>query len=195
MYFKLFITGLISLFYLIYFSKQRQLKNIEIETNRLAKGIKPTQTRRNEKKLLFLTYTTAAIQYLCLFDFGFLFSFPTNFFIKFFGCVLTILGIAFFTFAVLTMKNNWRAGVDETQKITLTTTGIYKFSRNPAFVGFDLFYLGILLAEPNLLLLLFSFLTILYLHLQIREEESYLRKTFGSSYLCYMKKTPRYLFF
>lgn len=195
MCFKLFITGLISLFYLIYFSKQRKLKSREIETNRLMKGVKPTQTRRNEKKLLFLTYTTAAIQYLSLFDFGFLFSFPTSFFIKVFGCVLTSLGIAFFTFAILTMKNNWRAGVDETQKTTLTTTGIYKLSRNPAFVGFDLFYVGILLTELNLVLLLFSFLTIVYLHLQIREEETYLIKTFGHSYLCYMKKTPRYLFF
>lgn len=193
MFFTLFIAGLISLFYIIYFSKQIQLKRVKIATNRLSKGIKLAQTMKNEKKLLFFTYATAAIQYVSLFDFNFLFLLPTNFLIKSLGSLLAIIGISFFTFAIITMKNNWRAGVDETQKTALTTTGIYKLSRNPAFVGFDLFYLGILLAEPNLILLLFSFLTIFYLHLQIVEEEKYLIKTFGHDYLNYMAKTPRYL--
>ncbi|MHC5227273.1 methyltransferase family protein [Enterococcus sp. LJL99] len=193
MFFTFFIAGLISLFYIIYFSKQIQLKRKKIATNRLSKGIKPAQTMKNEKKLLFFTYATAAIQYVSLFDFNFLFLLPTNFLIKSLGSLLAIIGIVFFTFAIITMRNNWRAGVDETQKTALTTTGIYKLSRNPAFVGFDLFYLGILLAEPNLILLLFSFLTIFYLHLQIVEEEKYLIKTFGQDYLNYMAKTPRYL--
>lgn len=50
----LYSAGLISLFYIIYFSKQTQLKRKEITTNRLSKGIKSAQTMKNEKKLLFL---------------------------------------------------------------------------------------------------------------------------------------------
>ena len=44
--------------------------------------------------------------------------------------------------SVKTMGINWRAGVNEQQRTELVTTGIYRFSRNPAFVAFDLLYLG-----------------------------------------------------
>ncbi len=39
----------------------------------------------------------------------------------------------------------WRAGVSEKEKTELVTAGIYRWSRNPAFLGFDLLYIGFLL--------------------------------------------------
>lgn len=58
------------------------------------------------------------------------------------GLVLTFLGVLLFFISVKTMGINWRAGVNEQQRTELVTTGIYRFSRNPAFVAFDLLYLG-----------------------------------------------------
>ena len=70
---------------------------------------------------------------------------------------------------------------------------IYSISRNPAFVGFDLMYIGLLLAFPNIIHLLFAVFPIVMLHLQIRQEEVFCRKSFGSEYDEYCGKVRRYL--
>lgn len=43
------------------------------------------------------------------------------------------------------MKDSWRAGISETDKTELVTEGIYQFSRNLAFLEFNLLYIGILI--------------------------------------------------
>ena len=43
------------------------------------------------------------------------------------------------------MKDSWRAGVSYEEKTDLITSGIYQISCNPAFLGFDLVYVGIVL--------------------------------------------------
>lgn len=48
------------------------------------------------------------------------------------------------------MRDSWRAGIDRTQKTKIINTGIYRYSRNPAFVGFDLLYIGMRLAFSNI---------------------------------------------
>ena len=70
---------------------------------------------------------------------------------------------------------------------------IYRISRNPAFVGFDLMYIGLLMAFPNIIHLLFAVFPVVMLHLQIRQEEAFLRKTFGTEYEEYCKKVRRYI--
>ena len=194
MYLNLLSFLLITLFYTQYFYKQVQLKKRNISTNRLSKGIKPKKTKQIESVLFILTYTTAFLQYITVFLFSYAFSLPRFLFTGMVGIFITIVGIIFFFFATINMKNNWRAGIDESQKTNLTTHGIYQFSRNPAFVGFDLFYTGIVLLSPNLFLLFFSFATIICLHVQILQEEAYLLKKFKAPYLDYKKRTPRYLF-
>ena len=78
-------------------------------------------------------------------------------------------------------------------KTELVTTGIYRFSRNPAFLGFDLMYVGVLLLYGNLLTLSFSVFAIVMLHLQILQEERYLVNTFGAPYQEYCRHVFRYL--
>lgn len=63
--------------------------------------------------------------------------------------VIATAGDIVFVISVLTMKDSWRAGVSETDKTELVTDGIYQISRNPAFLGFDLVYIGILLMFFN----------------------------------------------
>lgn len=93
----------------------------------------------------------------------------------------------------LTMKNNWRAGVSHTDKTELVTDGIYQISRNPAFLGFDLVYIGILLTFFNWLLLAVSLFAILMFHLQITKvEEPFLTAVFGTEYSKYQESVHRY---
>lgn len=82
------------------------------------------------------------------------------------GIVFEILAIIFFALATITMKDSWRVGIPE-EKTSLISAGIYKWSRNPAFVGFDLLYISICLMYFNLPLLLISVFAGTMLHLQI----------------------------
>ena len=104
-----------------------------------------------------------------------------------------VLGDAIFLLSVLCMKDSWQAGIPDKDKTELVTTGIYRFSRNPAFLGFDLMYVGALLLYGNLLTLGFSVFAIVMLHLQILQEERCLVNTFGAPYQEYCRHVSRYL--
>ena len=112
---------------------------------------------------------------------------------RFTGFCVGILGDIIFLLFVLCMKDSWRAGIPDKDKTELVTTGIYRFSRNPAFLGFDLMYVGVLLLYGNLLTLGFSVFAIVMLHLQILQEERYLVNTFGAPYQEYFRHVSRYL--
>lgn len=90
-------------------------------------------------------------------------------------------------------RDSWRAGIAEEDKREMITSGIYKISRNPAFLGFDCVYLGILLMFFNWILLAASVFAALMLHLQILQEEKYLPAAFGEAYISYKKCVRRYL--
>lgn len=110
------------------------------------------------------------------------------------GAVLAVLGAAVFIAAVHTMGDSWRAGVSEHEQTALVTTGIYRFSRNPAFLGFDLLHLGTLLMFFNGPLCALTALAILMYHLQIvNVEEDHMIVAFGDEYLQYRKTVRRYL--
>ena len=110
------------------------------------------------------------------------------------GAVIGALGAAVFVTSVVTMRDSWRAGVSKTDKTELVTDGIYQISRNPAFLGFNLVYIGILLMFFNPWLLIASVFAMLMFHLQIvNVEEDFLLENFGQEYLAYKKKVNRYI--
>lgn len=109
------------------------------------------------------------------------------------GVLTAVLGNISFLAGMLTMRDSWRAGVSK-DKTALVTRGIFRISRNPAFLGFDLVYLGILFQFFGWTLCIVSLFAILMFHLQIvfNEEEAMLR-AFGEEYLDYRKRVNRYL--
>ena len=110
------------------------------------------------------------------------------------GAVIGALGAVVFVTSVVTMRDSWRAGVSKTDKTELVTDGIYQLSRNPAFLGFALVYIGILLMFFNPWLLVVSLFAMIMFHLQIvNVEEDFLLETFGQEYLAYKKKVNRYI--
>ena len=103
------------------------------------------------------------------------------------------MGDLVFLLAITCMKDSWRAGIPKSDKTKLVTNGIYKISRNPAFLGFDLVYIGILLLYFNPIHLIFTLFAIIMLHLQILQEEKFMEATFNDEYVDYKKKVFRYL--
>ena len=112
---------------------------------------------------------------------------------RFTGFLIGMLGDGIFLFSVLCMKDSWRAGIPDKDKPELVTGGIYRYSRNPAFLGFDFMYVGVLLMYGNLLTFGFSVFAMVMLHLQILQEERYLESAFGTAYTEYKKQVFRYL--
>ena len=90
---------------------------------------------------------------------------------RFMGFLIGLLGDGIFLLSILCMKDSWQAGIPDKDKTELVTAGIYKFSRNPAFLGLDFMYVGVLLMYGNLLPLGFSLFAMVMLHLQILQEE------------------------
>ena len=114
--------------------------------------------------------------------------------IRIIGMVLGILGDIIFIVSVLTMKESWRAGVSYEEKTDLITDVIYQISRNPAFLGFDLVYVGIGFMFFNTALAIISFLAIIMFHLKIKYvEEPFLKQEFKEEYLRYYQQVNRYL--
>lgn len=69
----------------------------------------------------------------------------------------------------------------------------FLFCPFPAFLGFDLLYLGILAAFPNIIHAAAVLLAMYLFDRQIRNEEAFLERAFGQEYLDYKKKVRRYL--
>ncbi len=75
----------------------------------------------------------------------------------------------------------------------LITTGIYRWSRNPQFLGFYLILVGISLFSFSGYALLLTAIAIIFCHYYIvKIEEPYLVKVFGEEYIKYKLRTPRY---
>ena len=189
---QMLTLSLLGIYYVAYSIKALVLKRQGITVNLLAKGNKPKRALTIELCLRFATFAGAVIQFASTIFPGLIWPFPLPPFISIIGVILLFLGNLIFIVAMLTMRNNWRAGFTHDQNTNLVTNGIYKYSRNPAFVGFDLLYAGCVVAFPNILNALFTLACIILFHFQILEEEKFLIKTFGDVYKEYASKTLRY---
>lgn len=111
------------------------------------------------------------------------------------GLVVIFIGLIFFILSMITMKNSWRVGIDKSTKTQLITNGLYKYSRNPAFVGFNLMFIGLIFTFPNIVTLFICLANIFSIHNLILQEEKHLESVFQEDYYLYRDKTPRYLLF
>lgn len=189
MIFKIITLSLMAAFYICYFVKMISQRKQGINTDQLGKG-KIGFVKFIEVTLKISTYVLPIIQLISiLWYIG-----TANTALRIIGCVITAIGVLTFIMSVAQMKDNWRAGVQREDKTNLVTTGIYSISRNPAFLGFDLMYIGILFTFFNWYLCFTTSFVLVFFHLQIvNVEEEFLIEAFGEEYIQYKKKVCRYL--
>ena len=110
------------------------------------------------------------------------------------GGVLAVLGIGIAAAAIFRFRA-LGTPVDPTGRPTaLSTGGIYRFTRNPMYLGAVVMFAGIALAlRSSWLLLLVPALAILLEHLAIRREEAYLERRFGEAYRAYKARVRRWV--
>ena len=184
-----FVTIIILiLFYAIYVGKMVMQRRKGIQTDQIARGKKSKVIFVTELIMKCATYCIVIVEIVSIY----LSTTVPCLFLKTVGAILGVVGVVVFGIAVHAMRDSWRAGIPENDKTELVTTGIFKISRNPAFLAFDLVYLGILFMYFNWILLLFTIWAIIMLHLQIKQEEKFLLATFGEDYTKYKKQTRRY---
>lgn len=179
----------IAFFYAAYFLKAIQQRKEGVNTMILGKGNKPQREKNIERWLKILSFTLPAVEVMSIY--WNLEMLPAWW--QWMGVAVAALGVVFFCSSMLTMKSSWRAGIPDKKETSLVTHGIYRYSRNPAFVGFDLLYLGILVAFPNVWHACFVVAAIGVFHLQILNEEQFLIRAFGEEYIEYKKRVRRYL--
>lgn len=139
---KIVTISLMAVFYICYFAKLISQKKQGIKTDQLGKeGF----VKFIEVALKIITYLLPVIQIISIV----FYSGTAHIVLQFTGVVITMFGVLAFIVSVTQMKENWRAGVQKEEKTSLVTTGIYSISRNPAFLGFDLMYIGILFSFFN----------------------------------------------
>lgn len=192
-FFKEFMPyGLLSvivlvIFYGIYYTKMLIQKRQGIKTKQIGSR-KEKKLHTVETLMAIATYLIVIVEVLSIvFNYNLM---PNNGRIN--GIVIGLCGDCVFLFAIICMKDSWRAGIPEKDQTKLVTNGIYKVSRNPAFLGFDLVYIGILVTYFNPVNLICALFAIIMLHLQMLQEEKYMEATFGEQYLEYKKQVFRY---
>lgn len=178
----------LAIFYGIYFTKMLLQKRKGIRTHQIGRR-KERELHRVETLMSIATFGIVVVQ-LGSIALGWNWM-PANG--RFTGFCIGILGDAIFLISVVCMKDSWRAGIPDQDKTKLVTDGIYQFSRNPAFLGFDLMYIGMFLLYCNVLTGIYTLFAMTMLHLQILQEEKFMAQSFGEDYLAYKKKVFRYL--
>lgn len=172
-------------------------KKYKVNGNVLAKGTKEKNIKSIEALVKTSTFLWGFIWFIeSIFEEYMLRYFPyvlNSLLVRYIGLILLFIGVLIFTIAAFSMRSSWRVGIDKNTKTKLVTYGIYKFSRNPAFVGFNTMFIGLFATFPNILTFIILILNIISIHLLILQEEKHLSLTFGDNYKKYKENTPRYL--
>jgi protein-S-isoprenylcysteine O-methyltransferase Ste14 len=105
------------------------------------------------------------------------------------GFVLIVLGfcIRYYAFKELLKFN--KSVRSSSIPIRLIIAGVYKYSRNPAYLGVILMLVGSFFLYPSLTIGAIAIIFFIYLNLQVRREENTLSKKFRRAYSEYKKKT------
>lgn len=174
-------------------------KKNNIKANVFGKGIKSKEILIIEKFLKAMTFAGIGIWTISTlfpsFTEKWFVGLGKSFTVSILGVGITLIGVSLFILAMVFMKTSWRAGIDKSTKTSLVTSGLYRFSRNPAFVGMDLMFIGTAITHLNLITVIVAILVVAGIHLQILQEEKHMKEVFKNEYNEYVNKTPRYLLF
>ena len=113
--------------------------------------------------------------------------------LKFAGLVLLFVSFLWTSIGQYQMSGSWRIGIDYEETTKLVSDGLFKYSRNPIFLGVLISYLGTFLIIPNILSFSMMLVTFVTIQTQVRLEEEYLESVQGKEYLNYKFQVRRWL--
>ncbi|HEV7320659.1 MAG TPA: isoprenylcysteine carboxylmethyltransferase family protein [Ensifer sp.] len=109
------------------------------------------------------------------------------------GLVLMALGGGLTMLSQWAMRHSWKIGIPERQDAPLVTSGLYRFSRNPIYVGMVTALIGTVLSVPNVVSVALALSAWISISYQTRMEETHLTRAFGEAYGAYCKRVRRWV--
>jgi len=110
------------------------------------------------------------------------------------GGMLALVGLALFVVSVREFRRAGTSVVPGEPSTALLESGPYRYTRNPIYISFTIFYFGlaIMLTSAWMLVLLVPVLIVLQRGV-VEREEAYLASKFGEAYRKYQLRVPRWL--
>ena len=110
------------------------------------------------------------------------------------GWIIVLLGLLVTMVAQYQMGASWRYIGSKSNDAKLITHGLFKYSRNPIYVGGLIFFIGVIILLPDYLTILFLIFIFTGLEILVRcHEEPHLRKMHGKAYENYCNEVTRFI--
>ena len=109
------------------------------------------------------------------------------------GAVTLALALVLVMVAQAQMGASWRIGVDTHTETALVKKGLFRYCRNPIFLGMQLSLLGLFVSLPTWFTLFAVVLGHVVIQLQVRLEEAHLLARHDGAYRQYMAQVPRWV--
>lgn len=108
------------------------------------------------------------------------------------GLMLVAAGLIVATFGFASLGESLSVGLPD-EATELKTRGIYRFTRNPIYVGGLLACAGSCVFSIHLLNILLFAVAVAIHHRIVMKEEEFLEMRFGERWRAYMRHVPRYI--
>lgn len=109
------------------------------------------------------------------------------------GNILLTAGFMVVMSGHFALASLWRSGVDPNGPNKLKVDGLYRYSRNPMYLGVAAAQLGFFLALPSVFSLVCLVIGLVALYRQVLVEEAHLAAVFQQHYTQYKQQVPRWL--
>jgi protein-S-isoprenylcysteine O-methyltransferase Ste14 len=108
------------------------------------------------------------------------------------GAVLGAVGLLLVLPGLASLGRSAAVGLPE-QETQLKTRGMYRFTRNPIYLGGFIACIGSCLFAPHVVNILLALTTIVIHHWIVTKEEVFLEQRFGEQWLDFKRRIPRYV--
>ena len=108
------------------------------------------------------------------------------------GLALCLISCVGFFLTLIGFGDSFRVGIDERKPGKLVTGGMFAISRNPIYVCFLSFFIGLYLVHHNIVISVAVIIFALAIHRQVLREEVFLLHHYGAEYEEYCERVRRY---
>jgi len=110
------------------------------------------------------------------------------------GIALAIAGLGLIITGMIEFRRANTAVVPFSPTTAIVSSGPFRFTRNPLYLGFVLIYIGASLAANTLWpLFMLPLVILVLLHGVVKREERYLERKFGTAYTDYRARVRRWM--
>ena len=106
--------------------------------------------------------------------------------------VTAIAGLLLIFFSLINLGRSTSLGVPN-EATAFKNTGLYRFSRNPMYLGFHLLALAAVLLTAHPAIAVLGIYSSIVYHFIIKGEEKFLKERFGKTYTDYQSRVRRYI--